>query len=226
MLLCDPLFFPYRHPSLRLFGNRTNLTQSQFLPTGMRVSSSAAKDACFIPSRLSENVKVPGISRSRCFTHAHPKGRANHVTAIEKRSGLSKHITIARALESKSEAEIAEARKRLEALYSPGQSEQEDAELEDAEGPDQMGNEDSLRVQPAAGENFAANDDWSSVAGEGKQLIERSRQLLEQLHEEDREEAIDLNAQIESAIATNDATALKQAASDLRELLFFVEGRA
>jgi molecular chaperone DnaK len=148
-----------------------------------------------------------------------------HVTAIEKRSGLSKHITIARALESKSEAEIAEARKRLEALYSPDQSEQEDAELEDAEGSDQMGNEDSLRVQPAAGENFAANDDWSSVAREGKQLIERSRQLLEQLHEEDREEAIELNAQIESAIAANDATALKQAASDLRELLFFVEGR-
>ena len=149
-----------------------------------------------------------------------------HVTAIEKRSGLSKHITIARALESKSEAEIAEARKRLEALYSPGQSGQEDAELEDAEGSDQMVNEDSLRVQPAAGENFEANDDWSSVAREGKQLIERSRQLLEQLHEEDREEATDLNAQIESAIGANDATALKQAASDLRELLFFVEGRA
>jgi molecular chaperone DnaK len=149
-----------------------------------------------------------------------------HVTAIEKRSGLSKHITIARALESKSEAEIAEARKRLEALYSPGESEQEDAELEDAEGADQMVNEDSLRVQPAAGENFAANDDWSSVAREGTQLIERSRQLLEQLHEEDREEAIDLNAQIESAIGAKDATALKQAASDLRELLFFVEGRA
>jgi molecular chaperone DnaK len=149
-----------------------------------------------------------------------------HVTAIEKRSGLSKHITIARALESKSEAEIAAARKRLEALYSPGESEQEDAELEDAEGLDQMVNEDSLRVQPAAGKNFAANDDWSSVVREGKQLIERSRQLLEQLHEEDREEAIDLNAQIESAIGANDATALKQAASGLRELLFFVEGRA
>ena len=89
-----------------------------------------------------------------------------------------------------------------------------------------MVNEDSLRAQPAAGENFAANDDWSSGVREGKQLIERSRQLLEQLHEEDREEAIDLNAQIESAIGANDANALNQAASGLRELLFFVEGRA
>jgi hypothetical protein len=30
-----------------------------------------------------------------------------------------------------------------------------------------MVNEDSLRVQPAAGEDFEANDDWSSVAREG-----------------------------------------------------------
>jgi hypothetical protein len=64
------------------------------------------------------------------------------------------------------------------------------------------------------------------VAHEGKQLIERSRQSLGQLHEEDREEAIDLNAQIESAIDANDAIALKQAAHELRELLFFVEGRS
>jgi hypothetical protein len=46
------------------------------------------------------------------------------------------------------------------------------------------------------------------------------------LHEDDREEAIDLNAQIESAIDANDAIALKRAAQELRELLFFVEGRS
>ena len=55
---------------------------------------------------------------------------------------------------------------------------------------------------------------------------ERCRQMLGQLHEEDREEAIDLNAQIESAIDANDAIALKQVAHELRELLFFVEGRS
>lgn len=52
------------------------------------------------------------------------------------------------------------------------------------------------------------------------------RQSLGQLHEDDREEAIDLNAQIESAIDANDAIALKRAAQELRELLFFVEGRS
>jgi molecular chaperone DnaK (HSP70) len=148
-----------------------------------------------------------------------------HVTAIEKRSGLSKHITIARALESKSQAEIAAARQRLEALYSVGQSDLEDVE-EEGEGLEDMVNEDLLEPLPLSLDSRAEKNDWSVAIGEGKQLIERSRQLLAELHEEDREEAIELNAQIESAIDSNDEAALRQAANDLRELLFFVEGRA
>jgi molecular chaperone DnaK (HSP70) len=145
-----------------------------------------------------------------------------HVTAIEKRSGLSKHITIARALETKSEVEIAAARKRLEALYSTWESEEEGAdEKEEGEDEETIANEHSLQALPAPSESS-----MEELASEGKQLIDRSRRLLEQMHEEDREEAIDLNAQIESALGENDAAALKQAAHDLRELLFFVEGRA
>jgi hypothetical protein len=56
--------------------------------------------------------------------------------------------------------------------------------------------------------------------------MERSRLLLDKVHEEDREEVIDLNQAIESAIESKDGAALKQAIHDLRELLFFVEGRA
>jgi molecular chaperone DnaK (HSP70) len=151
-----------------------------------------------------------------------------HVTAIEKRSGLSKHITIARALETKSEAEIAAARKRLELLYLTGQGvqEEEDAEEEVGEGSEEVFDEDLVEALSAPLESSAEKDDWSVVAREGKQLIERSRQSLGQLHEDDREEAIDLNAQIESAIDANDVIALKQAAQELRELLFFVEGRS
>ena len=151
-----------------------------------------------------------------------------HVTAIEKRSGLSKHITIARALETKSEAEIAAARKRLELLYLTGQGvqEEEDAEEEVGEGSEEIFDKDLVEALSAPLESSAEKDDWSVVAREGKQLIERSRQSLGQLHEDDREEAIDLNAQIESAIDANDVIALKQAAQELRELLFFVEGRS
>ena len=48
---------------------------------------------------------------------------------------------------------------------------------------------------------------------------------LARMHEEDREEVIDLSEQIETAIAATDETALKSAAKELRELLFFVEGK-
>ena len=61
---------------------------------------------------------------------------------------------------------------------------------------------------------------------EGRKMIERSRLLLDKIHDEDREEAIDLSQAIESAIEDHEVGALKQAVHDLREMLFFVEGRA
>ena len=152
------------------------------------------------------------------------------VTSIEKRSGLSKHITIARALEAKSEAEIAEARKRLETLYAT----REDDELLDGYddlpedgGADEI-NEEVEGVFDAASvptEASAPAEEWSAAESEGRQLIERSRGMLDRIHEEDREEAIDLNRAIEAAIERRDLTAIQQAVHGLREMLFFIEGR-
>ena len=150
-----------------------------------------------------------------------------NVTAIEKKSGLSKRITIARALEARSEAEIAAARKRLEALYATRQDDEFDDEDEvlDDEDAQQIEGEADFTVHPAPHEAALAEDDWSAAEDEGRKLIERSRLLLDTIHEEDREEAIDLNEAIEAAIDHRDAAALKQAVHDLREMLFFVEGR-
>jgi molecular chaperone DnaK len=159
-----------------------------------------------------------------------------HVTAIEKCTGKSKHITIARALDAKSEADIAEARKRLEALWAtrtsdevePGEwleaeIDEQDEEVESGEIDAAIDGED--HADTAAVESVPANGNWTEVSREGRLLVERSRQLLERMHEEDREEVIDLSEQIETAIAATDETALKGAAKDLRELLFFVEGK-
>jgi molecular chaperone DnaK (HSP70) len=149
-----------------------------------------------------------------------------NVAAIEKKSGLSKHITIAKALEVKSEAEISAARQRLEALFA---TRQDDADYDDEEellDADAEEIEASFEVQPSLTDGSAPEGDWSTVEEEGRQMIERSRRLLEQVHEEDREEVIDLNQAIETAISDQDAEALKQAVHGLRELLFFVEGRA
>jgi molecular chaperone DnaK (HSP70) len=157
-----------------------------------------------------------------------------HVTAIEKCTGKSKHITIARALEAK-EADIAEARKRLEALWATRSSDEvEQGEWLEAEIDEQDEEVESEEIDAAidgedhadtAAESAPANGNWAEVSREGRLLVERSRQLLERMHEEDREEVIDLSEQIETAIAATDETALKGAAKDLRELLFFMEGK-
>jgi molecular chaperone DnaK (HSP70) len=150
-----------------------------------------------------------------------------NVTAIEKKSGLSKNITIARALEARSESEIAAARKRLETLFATRQSDDDfddDEELPDAGDGEEI--EASFATLPASTEGSIVEGDWSATEVEGRQIMERSRLLLDKVHEEDREEVIDLNQAIESAIESKDGAALKQAIHDLRELLFFVEGRA
>ncbi|MHB2008915.1 MAG: Hsp70 family protein, partial [Acidobacteriaceae bacterium] len=150
-----------------------------------------------------------------------------NVTSIEKKSGLSKHITIARALEAKSEAEIAAARKRLEALFATRQDEddfEDDEDLTDSDDAQEIEGEASFTVHPALTEEAEVEDDWSAAEDEGRKMIERSRLLLDKIHDDDREEAIDLNQAIEAAIDNRDAAALKQAVHDLREMLFFVEG--
>jgi molecular chaperone DnaK len=155
-----------------------------------------------------------------------------NVTAIEKLSGVSKRIKIARALEARSDAYIAAASKRLEALYStrqdddlldedPGRDFDEDTNLLEAE-------RDSEAESPTTNISAPPNDGdgWNAAAAEGRQMIERARQLLNRIHEEDREEVIDLNQTIESAIDGRDAPALQEALHDIRELMFFIEGRA
>src|SRR5207302_1638235 len=145
-----------------------------------------------------------------------------HVTAVEKCTGKSKHITIDRALEKKSDAEIAEARKRLEALSSRGifeaiKSEEEEEETEELdEDAEADRNANALALTEGA---------WAKVAREASEVAQRSRRLVEQMHEEDREEVTDLNQKIETAIAAKDEKTLTGAIQQLAELLFFVEGK-
>ncbi len=141
-----------------------------------------------------------------------------HVTAIEKRTGLSKHIKIARALETKTDEEIEAARKRLESLFA-ARGDADDFDGEDQEEDEIL--EENLHVIES-GNNVAAP---SAPAEEARQLVERARALLTSVHQEDREEIVDLNQAIETALEAGDEQTLKEAADGLRELLFFVEGR-
>jgi molecular chaperone DnaK len=143
-----------------------------------------------------------------------------HVTAIEKETGKSKQITIARALQEKSPAEIAAARERLRVLCSRhsalGWDNEEKFASDEASEP--------VASEPA--DNGVSDLPQALLmVKEASDLVEKSQRLLGGLHEEDREEAIDLHEKINSAIGSNDPAALKKATADLRELLFFVEGR-
>ncbi|MBI4876279.1 MAG: Hsp70 family protein [Acidobacteria bacterium] len=137
-----------------------------------------------------------------------------HVTAIEKISGKSKHVTIANALQAKSEAEIAAARKRIQDLFAPREEpfEEPAGELEEPEG------------EEAGDEVPALSPAWPEMRHEAVDLIQRLRRLFDRMHAEDKEEALALQEAIESAVAGHDQKALAAAVGSLKELLFFVEG--
>jgi len=59
---------------------------------------------------------------------------------------------------------------------------------------------------------------------EARQLLERSRRLLDQMHAEDREAAIELHEKIETAIDAGSGIQLQAASQAFEELMFFVEG--
>ena len=162
------------------------------------------------------------------------------VTAIEKETGKTKQITIDNALRPKSDEEIAEARKRLDALYDARTTELdsllddlsaghlENEEDEDYDVIDIPINTDQRSPVVLAGEEKESkilefDSPWHRAHQDAQSLLERSRQLLERIHPEDQEEVIDLHERIESAIASRDTAGLSEACEELKELLFFVE---
>jgi len=154
------------------------------------------------------------------------------VAAIEKATGKSKEIVIQHALEPKTEEEIAAARERMRRLFEGRRSEGAFDLAPEGEGPSEAGIADALGAAPAGAEGPSeeapAADSaaaWARARGEALLLVARSRERLASMHEEDREEAVDLNERIEQALAGSDRAGLEAAAAELRELLFFVEGR-
>jgi len=166
------------------------------------------------------------------------------VTAIEKATGKSKQITIDNALEHMTDEEIVSARKRLQELYDARAAENTlfDA-LEYQEAEDEGDFEHDVVEIPIAGkgdvqeapegseaaalEGKTSETDpvWNRTSSDAKRLLERSRALLGNMHSEDKEEAIDLHEQIESALVSENSEVLGRTCRELNELLFFVEGK-
>src|SRR5450631_2123256 len=101
------------------------------------------------------------------------------VAAVEKRTGKSKQITIANALQTKTPEEIAAGRKRMQELFEsrPGRF------------PDQFDDEDEIDAEILEAETIIDQPIASLPGGdEAASLVERSRKLLNKMHADDREE--------------------------------------
>ena len=101
-----------------------------------------------------------------------------------------------------------------------GEDEPEDAANDEAEGA-----ATSAPIEPAADRSPAVDPGWEEIGAEARAIVERVRRLFDQMHEDDREEAIDLNEKVEQALASRDRAAAQDAVASLKELLFFVEGK-
>jgi molecular chaperone DnaK (HSP70) len=170
------------------------------------------------------------------------------VEAIEKATGLSRQITIANALEPRNAEELAASRQRLDELYESRQPvldvlfERPDA-VEDGEeeavslpgphpapGPGAVAGDAAVEPGGEAGpepggRGAEGGGSREPAAGRASDLVERCRSLLDTLHAEDREEAIDLIEQVTQATAAGQHEARAAALAELEELLFFVEGK-
>lgn len=172
------------------------------------------------------------------------------VTAIEKATGKSAHIVIENAFKTLTRDEIAAARKRLEALYAgwsrtataEEDEDEADADVDEvaagkaldfdpsafrehaAEAPAEAPKPGAADTAPLAAADDAAEAEWRRAVAAAAALVARAGKKHDAMHADDRAEADALGTRIAAATQKRDLDELRQAAAELGELLFFVEG--
>ncbi len=150
------------------------------------------------------------------------------VTATEKRTGLAKHITIEGAMTALTDAQVAEARRRMLNLFgdAEGLADADLDQVDDADVDDEAAGAADLTAAPArpfAGRTIGDERERRVSLSEARALIERSQRLLDRMSAEDRAEAVALQQALDTAIRGGDWDRLRHAATDLADLLFYVE---
>ena len=142
-----------------------------------------------------------------------------HVTAIEKDTGLSKQINITGATRKRTSSEIIRSKEQLDQLFAgrAGASLEESTALPDEDEPELAPVEDAEAPPLSA----------SAVGGvdAATALMDRCRASMQSMHDDDREEAVNLIEAVSSAKDAHDQPALDEACKALSEFLFFIEGR-
>jgi len=145
-----------------------------------------------------------------------------HVTAIEKTTGLSKHVKISGATRQRDAAEIISSREELDRLFAR-RSGETPVEAEDDDGESEA--EPAETTETVASPVASASTPAAQGTDEAQKLIERCRAKIPSLQDDDREEAVNLIETITSAQRSNDPAALEESCKALSEFLFFIEGR-
>ncbi len=118
------------------------------------------------------------------------------VTAIEKKTGLKKSITIENAMARMDQGEVDASRERVDALF--GEQVTESAGTSETEGE-------------------------SKAVIEAKALIEKAESLMEKATEEDREDIVNLIEAIHDALESEDVEALTAPVDELSDIIYYLE---
>jgi molecular chaperone DnaK len=153
-----------------------------------------------------------------------------HVTAIEKKTGLSKHIAITGATRPRNAAEMTRGREQLDKLFAGRVVEDAQSVVQEApvESDEAEGFPAAMDIPPAPAAESADTPPIPAVAGpaiDPAALVARCRARISSMHADDQEEALGLIEDVEAALAASNRDALTTASAELGEFLFFVEGR-
>ncbi len=119
-----------------------------------------------------------------------------HVTAMEKRTGVTKNITIDNAISRFEQDEMADAQKLVTELFN---------------GTEETPPED-------ASHHLSNSEKIKAIA-----LVEKAQGLMEQASPEDGEELVTLIEEINDAVKSDDGAGLVAATDELSEIIFYIE---
>ncbi len=156
-----------------------------------------------------------------------------HVTAIEKKTGLSKHVAITGATRPRDTAELAQGREEIERLFA-GRVKEDTEVVGQSVPPVESAQVDAFgsltSPGPVGAAPVTATEEKpapaaAAAAAELTTLIARCRERIPSMHPDDQEEAIGLIEDLENASQEHQKEAIEAATKALNEFLFFVEGR-
>ncbi len=123
-----------------------------------------------------------------------------NVSAVEKKTGLEKSITIDNAISRFEHDEMDQAKGRIQSLF-----EAEDVEIIDESTAD------------------AGTAQLQHTLVQARALVEKAERMLDDATAEDREDMINLIETINEAVAAKNADALKAPMDELADILFYLE---